>query len=252
MNTYDIINELRAQGAILKRNCDELRVFCREGLITEAQAEYIREHKGEILGIIDKEKKLTCLPIADPLPSYLETLEARIQALEAEYSSLLKKQFTEGQEKRSRYLMAMITKHRQELAELDQAEPDLPTEITVTLGAWSRRILKRDSVKVNPARIIDMLNSQTTHTTAPTPAPPKEFDRETQHLIEWFQSHEGALPRIPFTLRPCVKVEAPEKFYTGLHRDISMGPGYLKAQIGSLKRDLQDLKRIVELLKKAA
>lgn len=118
MNTHDIVRTVRAKGVMLKRNCDKLRVSCAEGLLTEAQAEYIREHRDEILGILDKERKLQCtIPelSTDPLPGdgadrdpgsagaraqipgpnstqgektdYFPALTVRIQALEAEYAA---------------------------------------------------------------------------------------------------------------------------------------------------------------------
>lgn len=199
MNTYDIINEVRARGVILKRNCDKLRVSCAEGLLTEAQAEYIREHRDEILGIIDKEKKLQPDPPVT-LPSYLEALACRIASLQAEYAALygrpapgeketcrelswkeilpaeLQRKYNERYETLSlierlkRERSAALAEGRDywtpgpsdellrqksdgsfvpaELAELD-APGQAPDEVTVLLGKWNQRMLKKRAVKVS-------------------------------------------------------------------------------------------------------
>lgn len=271
-----LIQRMKKAGFKLQYNRTGLTLIGDGDKITQEKIDYLREHKEQIIeffksntsdhpitdhgsaGTIPAIPELSTDPPADPLPLYLEALTTRIQALEAEYAAaygepapgeketcreLSTKDFYPAEQRRrynGRY-EALLT--------IERLKRERSTAIAEGRDYWtpgpSDTILQQKDGSFVPADPAGLDQA--------APAHVPEFTAKTQGLVTWFQSNERALPRTPFTLRPCVKVEEPEKFYAGLHRDISMGPGYIKAQTGSLQRDLQDLKNIVEtLLQQAA
>lgn len=91
---YDL-RIIRSHGITLKRNGNKLEVFAPKGTMNSCRKEILQRDRELILQQLKEEEEpdhsvaIPTLPelSTDPLPSYLEALTCRIQALEAEYAA---------------------------------------------------------------------------------------------------------------------------------------------------------------------
>jgi len=189
---------------------------------------------------------------ADLCCEYLTALNVRIQSLEAEYTAeyrgpvpeeaetcreLSTKAFYPA-EQGLKYL-----KRYEALAAIERLKQEHETAIEEGRNYWTPGPLdkllkqKRDGSFFPASR--DELDQ-----VVPTPAHEAEYDQKTGALIIWFQEHKDALSREPFILRLGVKTDEPEKFYAALMRDIGQGPGFVRAGLGALSRELSELREL--------
>jgi hypothetical protein len=70
----------------------------------------------------------------------------------------------------------------------------------------------------------------------------RPWDSETQDLITWFEGAE--LPNAPFQLWPWATVSDPERFFTAIRSEISLGPSGFRYRKGLLRDDLRLLRAL--------